>query len=69
MIIAYRCRDSEETREFYEDFLGLPLVSAFEIDAAAISSPFSRPNGRWGKTEGNIGIMLASAQKPLCDKV
>ncbi|MEQ8332784.1 VOC family protein [Nisaea sp.] len=28
---AYRCRDSEETRAFYEDFLGLPLVHAFEI--------------------------------------
>jgi catechol 2,3-dioxygenase-like lactoylglutathione lyase family enzyme len=29
---AYRCRDSEETRAFYEDFLGLRMVSAFEID-------------------------------------
>ena len=28
---AYRCRDSEETRRFYEDFLGLPLVEALEI--------------------------------------
>jgi len=28
---AYRCRDSEETRGFYEGFLGLPLVRAFEI--------------------------------------
>ena len=28
---AYRCRDSEETRKFYEDFLGLPLANAFEI--------------------------------------
>jgi catechol 2,3-dioxygenase-like lactoylglutathione lyase family enzyme len=28
---AYRCRDSEQTRRFYEDFLGLPLVNAFEI--------------------------------------
>jgi catechol 2,3-dioxygenase-like lactoylglutathione lyase family enzyme len=28
---AYRCRDSEETRRFYEDLLGLPLVNAFEI--------------------------------------
>ena len=28
---AYRCRDSEETRKFYEDFLGLPLVEALEI--------------------------------------
>jgi len=28
---AYRCRDAEETRRFYEDFLGLPLVKAFNI--------------------------------------
>lgn len=28
---AYRCRDSEETRRFYEDFLGLRLADAFEI--------------------------------------
>jgi len=28
---AYRCRDAEETRQFYEDFLGLPLADAFEI--------------------------------------
>tara|TARA_Y100000588_G_scaffold386859_1_gene483322 strand:- start:565 stop:1053 length:489 start_codon:yes stop_codon:yes gene_type:complete len=29
---AYRCRDSEETRKFYEDFLGLKLTDAFEIE-------------------------------------
>jgi catechol 2,3-dioxygenase-like lactoylglutathione lyase family enzyme len=28
---AYRCRDSEETRKFYQDFLGLPLAHAFRI--------------------------------------
>ena len=28
---AYRCRDSEETRRFYEDFLGLPLVGTLEL--------------------------------------
>jgi catechol 2,3-dioxygenase-like lactoylglutathione lyase family enzyme len=28
---AYRCRDSEETRGFYEDFLGLRLAGALEI--------------------------------------
>jgi catechol 2,3-dioxygenase-like lactoylglutathione lyase family enzyme len=28
---AYRCRDSEETRKFYEGFLGLPLVATLEI--------------------------------------
>ena len=32
---AYRCRDSEETRAFYEDFLGLPLANAFEIKTTA----------------------------------
>ena len=29
---AYRCRDSEETRRFYEDFLGLPLAHTLEIE-------------------------------------
>ena len=29
---AYRCRDSEETRKFYEDFLGLPLVHTLLIE-------------------------------------
>ncbi|EHR73500.1 lactoylglutathione lyase-like lyase [Burkholderiales bacterium JOSHI_001] len=28
---AYRCRDSEQTRAFYEGFLGLPLVNTLEI--------------------------------------
>lgn len=28
---AYRCRDSEETRHFYEDFLGLPLAATLQI--------------------------------------
>ena len=30
---AYRCRDSEETRRFYEDFLGLRLASALPLTA------------------------------------
>jgi len=28
---AYRCRDSERTRAFYEDFLGMPLAGTLEI--------------------------------------
>ena len=28
---AYRCRDSEETRRFYEGFLGLPLSGSLDI--------------------------------------
>jgi catechol 2,3-dioxygenase-like lactoylglutathione lyase family enzyme len=30
---AYRCRDSGATRKFYEDFLGLPLAEALEIQS------------------------------------
>lgn len=30
---AYRCRDSEKTRQFYEDFLGLRLAGALQIGA------------------------------------
>jgi len=29
---AYRCRDSEQTRRFYEDFLGLPLAASLLIN-------------------------------------
>ena len=29
---AYRCKNSEETRQFYEDFLGLSLAGALEIE-------------------------------------
>ena len=45
---AYRCADAEQTRAFYEDFLGLPLVDAFEInqtitnDTTEVSQPPTR---------------------------
>ena len=31
---AYRCRDSEETRQFYEDFLGLSLAETLLIETS-----------------------------------
>jgi catechol 2,3-dioxygenase-like lactoylglutathione lyase family enzyme len=37
--MAYRCRDSEETREFYEEVIGLPLAAALPIDATATGRP------------------------------
>jgi len=36
---AYRCRDSEETRRFYEDFLGLPLAGTLEIKETKSGRP------------------------------
>ena len=36
---AYRCRDSEETRAFYEDFLGLPLVNTLDLSETKTGRP------------------------------
>ena len=36
---AYRCRDSEQTRHFYEDFLGLPLSGTLEIKETKSGRP------------------------------
>ncbi len=36
---AFRVRDSEETRRFYEDFLGLRLATSLEIES---SEPIDR---------------------------
>jgi len=36
---AYRCRDSEQTRAFYEDFLGLPLVNALDLSETKTGRP------------------------------
>ena len=36
---AFRCRDSEATRRFYEDFLGLPLAGALPIRQTQTGRP------------------------------
>jgi catechol 2,3-dioxygenase-like lactoylglutathione lyase family enzyme len=36
---AYRCRDSEETRRFYEEFLGLRLAGTLEIKETKSGRP------------------------------
>ena len=36
---AYRCRDSEATRRFYEGFLGLPLAGTLEIGETKSGRP------------------------------
>jgi len=33
--MAYRCRDTEETRAFYEEVIGLPLAAALPIEGTA----------------------------------
>lgn len=36
---AYRCRDSEETRQFYEGILGLRLATGFALEATKTERP------------------------------
>lgn len=36
---AYRCRDTEATRRFYEDFLGLPLAAALDLQESKTGRP------------------------------
>jgi len=41
---AYRCRDAEETRQFYEDILGLPLVHVIKesvVPSTGEKTPFA----------------------------
>jgi catechol 2,3-dioxygenase-like lactoylglutathione lyase family enzyme len=43
---VYRCRDSEETRRFYEGILGLPLAAAHEIGSGrALHTFFAMGDG------------------------
>ena len=60
---AYRCRDSEETRAFYEDFLGLRLVSAFEIDGGrALHTFFEVPGSPFDfKKQDALDLHIALA--------
>lgn len=37
---AWRCRDAEETRHFYEDLLGLPLVHLIKSDIVPSTGEF-----------------------------
>ena len=36
---AWRCSDSERTRRFYEDFLGLKFVAALDLEKTATGRP------------------------------
>lgn len=37
--MAFRCRDTEETRAFYEEVLGIPMTLALPIEATATGRP------------------------------
>ena len=51
--MAYRCRDTEETRVFYEEVIGLPLAAALPIEATATGRPVRVLHSFFGLKDGS----------------
>ena len=62
---AYRCRDSEETRAFYEDFLELPLVEAFPITATATGRETSVLHTFYQMADGSCIAFFEASDQPF----
>jgi catechol 2,3-dioxygenase-like lactoylglutathione lyase family enzyme len=62
---AYRCRDSEETRRFYEDFLGLPLVNAFEIKETKSGRPTNTLHSFYAMEDGSCLAFFEAPDRPF----
>jgi catechol 2,3-dioxygenase-like lactoylglutathione lyase family enzyme len=62
---AYRCRDSEETRKFYEDFLGLPLVNAFEIRETKSGRPTKTLHSFYAMEDGSCLAFFEAPDRPF----
>ena len=66
---AYRCRDSEETRQFYEDFLGLPLTHAFEITTTATGNQAQVLHTFYALEDGSSLAFLEAPEQPFDFKI
>ena len=62
---AYRCRDSEETRQFYEDFLGLPLACAFEISETKTGRKTSALHSFYRLDDGSFLAFFEAPDMPF----
>ena len=62
---AYRCRDSEETRRFYEEFLGLPLANAFEIETTKTGRGTSVLHSFYQMDDGSYLAFFEAPDQPF----
>ena len=62
---AYRCRDSEETRKFYEDFMGLPLANAFEISETKSGRPTKTLHSFYAMDDGSCLAFFEDPDRPF----
>ena len=66
---AYRCRDSEETRQFYEDFLGLSLTHAFEITTTATGNQAQVLHTFYALEDGSSLAFFEAPEQPFDFKI
>jgi catechol 2,3-dioxygenase-like lactoylglutathione lyase family enzyme len=62
---AYRCRDSEDTRQFYEDFLGLPLLNAFVIRETKSGRKTMTLHSFYGMDDGSCLAFFEAPDMPF----
>lgn len=62
---AYRCRDSEQTRAFYEDFLGLPLMNTLEIHVTKTGRPTDTLHTFFGMADGSCVAFFEAPDLPF----
>jgi len=62
---AYRCRDSEATRRFYEEFLGLPLAQTLEIKETKSGRPTHTLHTFYELDDGSYLAFFESPDRPF----
>jgi catechol 2,3-dioxygenase-like lactoylglutathione lyase family enzyme len=65
---AYRCRDSEETRRFYVDFLGLPLASALAISTTKTGAAANLLHTFYEMDDGSFLAFFEAPDRPFTFK-
>lgn len=62
---AYRCRDSEETRKFYEEFLGLPLAGTLWIKETKTGRDTSTLHTFYEMDDGSYLAFFEAPDRPF----
>ena len=62
---AYRCKNSDETRRFYEDFLELPLVEAFPINTTATGRQANVLHTFYQMADGSCLAFFEAPEQPF----
>jgi catechol 2,3-dioxygenase-like lactoylglutathione lyase family enzyme len=62
---AYRCRDSEATRRFYEEFLGLPLAQTLEIKETKSGRPTHTLHTFYELDDGSYLAFFEAPDRPF----